>query len=592
MNREFHERLIDRQFARFISGIAGNDEELFALLVSMASNAPGNGHICLNLEDLAGESLTVEGKNFDLPALSGLRELLMHASTTGVPGQFRPLILDTKNRLYLYRYWRYEHDLAVALLEKAEGTAGSVDEELLAESLERLFTDALPGEENRQKAAAAIALRRQLCIISGGPGTGKTSTVVRILALLLMQEGGLNLRIAMAAPTGKAAARLRASVSDIRRDLDCSESVRSAIPESVVTIHRLLGTAFRSHSFRYGASNRLPYDLVIVDEASMIALPLMHALLQALRPGARLILLGDRDQLASVEAGAVLGDICTAGEMNAASPLGRSMVMLKKNFRFSEKSGIGELSRLINVGRGQDAMHLLKSSPPGTLSWQQLTSREELNRALPEKIVDGYRSYTEATTPAEALERFERFRIVCALRDGPFGVSGLNGDIERILRRANLISATGPDYRCRPLLVTANDHRLQLFNGDTGILFPDPESQGELRAFFPAAEGGMRKLAPVRVPEHETAFAMTVHKSQGSEFERVLLILPPARSDILTRELLYTAITRARSGVEIWGDEALFTSAVSQKSVRNSGLTDALLHEEKGEEWKRLLMMT
>ncbi|NTW69448.1 MAG: exodeoxyribonuclease V subunit alpha [Chlorobiaceae bacterium] len=577
MSIEFHERLIDRHFAAFITGSSGNERDLFSLLVSMLSSSVGDGNTCLNLREVAEERVIVDGTVFDFPAIDELRGLVVQSSAAGVPGQFRPLVLDDAGRLYLYRYWRYEHDLASLLLEKARGEDCRVEDKLPDDTLVRMFPESSEGDSSRQKEAAAVALCRQLCVISGGPGTGKTSTVVRILALLLEQHNGLKLNIAMAAPTGKAAARLKASVSALRQVLDCSDNVRNAIPDNVVTIHRLLGTLSGTDRFRHSALNPLAFDIVVVDEASMIALPLMTALLRALKPGARLILLGDRDQLASVEAGAVLGDICRAGELFPDSPLGQSMVMLEKNFRFKEKSGIGELSSRVNAGRGVDALQLLTNSAQERLTWQSVSSREELRRLLPESVVEGYSCSFKAATPGEALEQFDRFRILCALRDGPFGVSGINGYVESTLRRANLISGIEANYRCRPILVTANDHTLQLFNGDTGILFPDPDYGGELRAFFPSSDGGIRSLAPIRVPHHESAFAMTVHKSQGSEFERILLILPPTESDILTRALLYTAITRAKASVEIWGDKEVFVKAVSRKSERHSGLADALL---------------
>jgi len=384
----------------------------------------------------------------------------------------------------------------------------------------------------------------------------------------------------MAAPTGKAAARLKASVNAMRSDLDCPESVKDAIPGSVVTLHRLLGGRSGKGAFRHGIINPLPFDMVIVDEASMIALPLMNALFSALQPEARLLLLGDRDQLASVEAGAVLGDICSAGEADPDSSLGRSVVVLEKNYRFSKESGIGELSQAVNAGRGREAMNLLESTESSALFWQEISTRRELTKLLGERVISRYSSYFESTSPADALERFERFRILAALRDGPFGVIGLNFEIERMLRRSNLLSSSEVDYRCRPLLVTANDYTLQLFNGDTGILFPDVSHGGALRAFFYSSDGGIRSIAPVRLPRHETAFAMTVHKSQGSEFERVVLVLPNIDSEILSRELLYTAITRAKKGVEIWGGRQIFGSAVRRKIKRCSGLADALLHAD------------
>ena len=570
MRREYQERAIDRHFAAFICRqCTGEVSALFRLVVSLASSAVGKGSSCLYLADIEGETIVVEKSEFLLPRLEGLVALLQGSPIVGSPGgQLRPLVLDGSGRLYLYRYWQYEQELARILLQKAGAAPPTLDEASLLDGLERLFPGS--GEGDRQKEAAIVALHRQFCIISGAPGTGKTSTVVRILALLLEQDKGQRQRIAMAAPTGKAAARLKRSINDIKNSLDCSDAVKAALPDDVVTIHRLLGTFSGSARFRHSARNPLPFDTVIIDEASMVALPMMSALVAALRPDARLVLLGDRDQLASVEPGSVLGDLCRAGAENPASPLSGSLVMLDKNYRFQAGSGIAEISRAVNGGLEKEALELLKSTSAGIV-WQRLPACEELQNALARKVVEGYRGYLEAASASEALEQFDRFRVLCALREGPYGVGGLNHTIESILAREGLINPEGSVYRGRTLMITINNHAMRLFNGDTGILFPDPENGGALRAFFPAPEGGVRSLVPERLPVHETAYAITIHKSQGSEFERVLMILPPVDGEILTRELLYTGITRAKGSVEIWVNEELFCAAARKKTKRSSG---------------------
>ena len=575
MTIEFQDRAIDYHFADFIcKQVTGEANELFRLVVSLASNAVGQGSICMNLDDIAGQEIRVNGKTLLLPGLESLMKLLGKSTVVSLNDQHqRPLVLDASGRLYLYRYWRYEHDLAEIILQKACAVAGNVDAAMLQKSLARLFPESA---DERQKEAATVALQRKFCVISGGPGSGKTSTVVRILALLLEQDGGRKQRIAMAAPTGKAAARLKASVNSVCQRLDCSDEVKSAIPNDVVTIQRLLGSISASTRFRHSVSNPLPFDTVIIDEASMVALPLMSALVSALKPDARLILLGDKDQLASVEAGAVLGDICSAGEENHVSPLFASLVVLEKNYRFQPGSGIAEISRAVNDGLEGEALVLLKNNPAGTLLWQPLPAREELRNALSTSVVEGYQGYLEASSPEEALERFDRFRILSPLREGPYGVSGLNSVVENLLSRKRLITPDTLFYRGRPLLVTVNDYSMRLFNGDTGILFPDADNSGELRAFFPAPDGGVRSIPPERLPAHETAYAMTIHKSQGSEFDRVLMLLPPVDGELLTRELIYTGMTRAKKTIEIWANEEVFCSAVRKKTERNSGLKDLL----------------
>ena len=576
MTIEYQERAIDRHFAAFIcrhSAAAGPLIDLFPLLVSLASSAVGKGHICLNLADIEGQTVMADNRAFLLPRFDALVELLKRSPAVSFPGgPHRPLVLDSSGRLYLYRYWLYEQELGRILLHKAGTAFGNIDESLLRDGLARLFPESVDTKIDRQKEAAVVAMHRQFCVISGGPGTGKTSTVVRILALLIEQDNAPKQRIAMAAPTGKAAARLKTSINDIKHSLDCSDEVKSAIPDDVVTIHRLLGTLSGSSRFRYSARNPLPFDTVIIDEASMVALPLMSLLVTALKPAARLILLGDRDQLASVDAGSVLGDICKAGAENPHSPLGSSLVMLEKNYRFQAGSGIAEISRAVNGGFEKESLELLKSRASDII-WQKLPPREELKNALTKKVVEGYQSYLFAESVSDALALFDQFRVLCALREGAYGVSGLNQTVESILACKGLIRPAGPFYRGRPLLVTVNNYAMRLFNGDTGILFPDPEQGGSLRAFFPAPDGGVRSIAPERLPLHETAFAITIHKSQGSEFDRVLMILPPVDSDILTRELLYTGITRAKKSVEIWANEEIFCAAVRKKTTRNSGFT-------------------
>ncbi len=591
---------IDRRFAAFICREADSASPLLSHVASLVSAMVASASICLNLADIGGRDICIDGEEISFPLLDELREELLKTTVVGSPGDFRPLILDTGNRLYLYRYWKYERDLARIVLEKAAAPGDRLDEEKLASGLKRLFPDTA-GEIDWQQAAALAALRKKFCIISGGPGTGKTSTVVKILALLLEQAGDQPVRIALAAPTGKAAARLMESINRMKAGLACDETIKELIPHEVSTIHRLLGTVHGSVRFRYSEQNPLPFDVVIVDEASMIALPLMTKLALALKQGCRLIMLGDRDQLASVEAGAVLGDMCGAGrkemfssEFNTlftsltgngipveaiqetAHPLSDSLVVLKKNYRFREDSGIGTLATLINSGRGTEALALIASRSYADVAWRDAPSPEGLKKALAGIISDGYGSYLAAESAGEALKRFDVFRVLCAMRQGPYGVVAINALVEEILAAKGLIDPRNRWYRGRPLIVTANDYNLKLFNGDIGIVFPDSEADGKVCVHFPTPDGGIRKVSPLRLPAHETVYAMTIHKSQGSEFERVVMLLPVPDAEVMTRELIYTGITRARNRVEIWGREDLFATAVARRIDRKSGLKDAL----------------
>jgi exodeoxyribonuclease V alpha subunit len=591
----------DHHFAAFMARMAVTASPWLEHAAALASSVVLNGHICLNLADIAAKDIVLDGSELRVPELGDLRGQLFATSVVGVPGEYKPLILDPDGRLYLYRYWKYENDLARIILEKGRSGATDVDEAILVAGVQRLFPTGSGGDVDWQKIAAVAALHKKFSVISGGPGTGKTSTVVKILALLLEQAEGAPLRIALAAPTGKAAARLKESIRSMKEALDCSNAIKVLIPEEVTTIHRLLGVRRGSRRFHNCAEQPLPHDVVIIDEASMVALPLMAKLAVALTPAARLILLGDRDQLASVEAGAVLGDICggsspevysaeftefvarVTGETlsqqlveDPASGIADACVVLQHNYRFGADSGIGAVSRAVNGGDGNGARALLTGEGNSGCSWRDLPVRDELKSTLAEHVVAGYGACFAASSPANALECFDRFRILCALRQGPYGVAGVNELVEEILRDRGLISGESRWYAGRPVMVTVNDYGLKLFNGDIGIVLPDPVYGGALRVWFPAADGGVRSVSPLRLPEHETVYAMTVHKSQGSEFERVLLLLPERDSEALARELIYTGITRARCEVEVWANEAVFCAAVTRRINRKSGLAAAL----------------
>jgi exodeoxyribonuclease V alpha subunit len=491
--------------------------------------------------------------------------------------------------------------LADAILEKTSVVRTGFDDALLADGLRRFF----PSDGNDgcdwQKVAAVAALRKNFCVISGGPGTGKTSTVVKIIALLLELARGGQLRIALAAPTGKAAARLNESIRSLKENLDCAREIKDRIPEEVCTIHRLLGSKGNSGKFNFSQENRLPFDVVIVDEASMVALPLMAKLAVALKKDSHLILLGDKDQLASVEAGAVLGDICGVGGLEPFTPefcdyvarvsgehipsilpgiqlppLADSMVVLKTNYRFSAYSGIGALGIAVNSGEGGVAIAILSDASTPNVNWRNVPAPDMLKRELVETILEGFSTYLMAKSPIEALKAFDGFRVLCALRKGPHGVAAANGYIEEILSENGLIKINNECYHGRPVMITVNDYDLQLYNGDIGVIFVDPKDGGVPRVYFPASDGALRCISPVRLPAHETVYAMTIHKSQGSEFERILFLLPSTDTEILTRELIYTGITRAKSAVDIWGNEDVFINAVSRRVERDSGLKAAL----------------
>lgn len=585
---------IDLHVARLL-GRLGDGSAPLLLGAALASRRTAEGHTCLDLAEVAGRLLGEAGPSAVLaPAIEEWTAALRGSPAVGSPGEFAPLVLDGADRLYLYRYWAYEREVADDLAARLQADPPEVDISCLRAGLERLF----PGAERPdwQCLAAAAGVLRRFTVISGGPGTGKTTTVVRLLALLLEQAAGRPLRIALAAPTGKAAARIQEAIRNEKRDLPAPAAVREAIPDEAATLHRLLGWRPGGGGFRHTRENPLDADVLVVDEASMVDLALMAHLVAALPRTARLVLLGDRDQLASVDAGAVLGDICgeatrcsaAFGQRLAAAtgqdPGGAgdgpaiqdAIVLLRKSYRFGAGSGIGRLAGLVNRGEAAAAFDLLAAGGCPDLTWRTVATRRDLTAALESVTAEVLPAVTTGESPEAVLASLGRIRLLCAHRSGPFGVEAVNGLVEARLRAEGRIGPEVPWYRGRPVLVTRNDYHLRLFNGDLGVALPDPEDEGRLRVFFPTSGSGPRRIAPARLPAHETAYAMTVHRSQGTEADRVILILPAEPSPVLTRELIYTAITRARKRVEMWGSGPALEAAVARRVSRTSGLRDAL----------------
>ncbi|WP_447587960.1 exodeoxyribonuclease V subunit alpha [Aquipseudomonas campi] len=558
---------------------------------ALCTEALGRGDVCLPLARLAGQRPWPE-VTFSLPPLNVWRAQLEASALVGGPGEFAPLILDGE-RLYLARYQAYESGLAEQLLARAADVP-EVDEAVLGESLTRLFAFNAGTTPDWQRLAAAQAVRRRLAVISGGPGTGKTTTVVRLLAALLEQpHAGSTLAIGLAAPTGKAAARMAEAIRNAKAALPVSEAIKAALPDEARTLHRLLGSRGDTPKVRHDAARPLALDVLVVDEASMVDLALMAKLVAALPPHARLILLGDKDQLAAVEAGAVFAELCEGRGFDAQaatelqritgqqvpieaprSHLGDAVVLLTHSHRFAGDSGIGELARRINAGDASGTLALLRQ-PHDDLCWQE----QPTPSALLERLDQGYRPYLQAARtgdPAQAFAAFNAFRALTALREGAWGVAGINEALEARFKRRLSLPERERWYPGRAVMVRQNDYALGLFNGDIGLCL---QSADGLRVFFEsgeADEGGYRAFAPARLPSHDSAFAMTVHKSQGSEFTEVLLALPETPSPLLTRALFYTGITRAKQRVEIWGLPTRLAEAVSTRAERAAGLAQRL----------------
>jgi exodeoxyribonuclease V alpha subunit len=561
-----------------LAELAGERDERVALAAALAVRGPRVGHVHV---DLATASVTAtvaeDDAELDVAELPwpepGSWIERVAASPLVAVGEddveSRPLRL-VGSALYLDRYWREERDLAADLARLRGAPVSDVDEALLEDGLARLFGDDRGGLQAR---ACASAARRRLTVVAGGPGTGKTTMVARIVALLAQQRlatGAPEPLVALAAPTGKAAARLAEAVSEQAEVLDVDDAVRAHLRDlRASTLHRLLGTRPDSQSrFRHERGNRLPHDVVIVDETSMVSLSLMARLVEAVRPDARLVLVGDPGQLTSIEAGAVLGDIV------GAPGAGDGIVVLERVHRFGR--GIATVAEAVRRGDADAAVSALEAGRDD-VRWIAVDAAEDDGTELEplrEGAVAAARAVIDAARAGDArgaIDRLAAFRVLCAHRQGPYGVASWMERIERWLAAEVEGSepARGRWYAGRPLLVTENDYGLRLYNGDTGVVVSDG-MRGVTAAFERAGE--VVRHSPSRLGAVETVHAMTVHKSQGSQFRTAAIVLPDPTSQILTRELLYTAVTRASERLLVVGTEDAVRQAVARPVARASGL--------------------
>src|SRR6476646_914616 len=585
---------IDQHFAALINRLAKVPSPELELAAKLVSNFRARGDVCLPLRDVTATEAGKMGST-EVPALKNWVKKLRSSGVVGDPGEFAPLILDRSDRLYLQRYWKYEDELGRNLQARLGGKSPrDFDAGDLVQGIAELF----PGPSGLQKVAAFVAATSRLCVISGAPGTGKTRTIVLICALLLTLAKKHELSFALAAPTGKAAARLKETIAQTGVSLRLPGELK--LPADASTIQRLLGARGDSPHFRHNAKNPLTADVVIVDEASMIDLALLAKLFDAIRPDARIILVGDKDQLASVEAGSAFRDICTPGfelgvSVSLAEAFAKStgeklngtstdqalihsvVVELRRNYRFTPGAGIGELSSAVNRGDAEGAIAVLKSG--GSIRWRPAPSLKNFERELRECVFPRFEKLLKLRDPAVALKQLAEFAVLCALRRGPFGAETVNAILEGMQRETGPIDVGGRYHAGEPIIIVRNDYNVGLFNGDLGIVLPDAIT-GELRVFFRGQADEVLNFAPGRLPAHEPAFALTVHKSQGSEFHDALVILPERDAPVLTRELLYTAITRVRETVEVWASEEILRQTVERKIERSSGLRDRLWKDQ------------
>ncbi len=585
----------DDQFASFLLRLSPGGSEILHQLFSLLSRTSRSGNICLDLSLPSREYADLYDEN-DQPSFMTLTDFLplsknnhralLHCPLISGGEKLSPVVLKN-NRLYLHRYYQYENILI-------------------------------------EKVRARLERGNGFAVISGGPGTGKTTLVWKILRSLLTERG--DLRVNLAAPTGKAALRIRESLLASENTVTGSGAADVALKEKITqlaentgTLHRLLGSIPNSPEFRHNTENPLALDLLIIDECSMVDIPLMAKTLLALEDSAALILIGDPDQLASVESGAFFGDLCSAAGGNSTGPeflksfmekritiaakektspkkkgvrgqlalfteqtpenttsdISRVLVRLTQNFRFKNESGIARLSAVLSEKDGQggkEALNIFREGP-GELKWNELS---DIKKTLPEKILDCFKDFHKNTGPDNLLDIMDRLRILCAHSRGRQGAGEINRLVQNILLESGRLRRTEDSWMTdvAPVMIRKNDYSLKLFNGDTGIIaggYPR-------KAYFRSVKDGksrLREIAADRLPDHEVCFAMTVHKSQGSEFDRVILILPDRISPVLTAELLYTAVTRTRKYFEIFAPEDVFLEAASRRIRRPSGIVEA-----------------
>ena len=578
----------DVHVARRLGALGGEDDEDVLLAVALAVRAPRIGHVLVDLQTIR-DTVAVDTEDpVDLDALRWPDAETWVAAVSASPlvapeGSGDPEVRPLRLRgswLYLDRYWAEEVAVARRLSQMLDAPASQIDEPRLLEGLARVFDSEL--SEDRQADAVAAAVRRRFAVVAGGPGTGKTTTVARIVALLCEQAGAAERppRVALAAPTGKAAARLEQAVRDEARKLTVDEDVREVLLGlRSSTIHRLLGWRPGSSTrFRHDRDRRLPHDVVIVDETSMVSLSLMARLIEALRSDARLVLIGDPGQLASIEAGAVLGDIVGAeGAGDGAGGAGSrdGIVVLDRGHRFG--GAIASLATAIRDGDGDRVMELLRAPGDGVRWIDADAGRPEVPARLRAEALRASQAVVTAAHVGDgdgALRALGGFRILCAHRRGPYGVASWSARVEGWLQDAvDEFSASDRWYVGRPLLVTQNDSELDLANGDTGVVVRTGE--GRVLAAF-ERRGELALLSPSRLGAVDTVYAMTIHKSQGSQFGTAVVLLPEPDSRILTRELLYTAVTRAQDQLVLVGPEETIRAAVGRRVARASGLATRL----------------
>lgn len=575
------------EFIRFLHQQNPDEKESVLLAAASCLQAQNHGNVCLDLNAMDDRGSVFErdtsqkGLRFGELKSEWLREL-PNSPLVSDGRELKPLILD-QNRLYLHRFWKYEQEL-VKWLKTKTAVKHELNDEI--RDVLNLFVKQKKDETDWQDVALILSFLKDLVVITGGPGTGKTFTVLKIIAAQNHLMDG-NLKVAVAAPTGKASRRLSDSIRQGKKVLPPELQEKIPVPDDALTVHKLLGADYQGNRFRYNQENKLPYDLIIIDEASMLDIHLWVHLIRAVPENAKLVVLGDKDQLASVEAGSILGDICLGDNSFSAevcrglneyfeTPIAEnsnmpaindSIVFLNRSYRFDESSGIKKLADAINKGDAAEVMALLKSNDFADLRWLDLTA-SNIDNIINEYAIEHYSGY-QKLNGSEALAASKEKKILCALRRGKLGSEYINRKVEERIHR-NFKSGAGEWYEGRIIMATRNDNVLKLRNGEMGIC-----SSNENPAVLFEGENKI-PISASRLKDYEPAFAITIHKSQGSEYEKVAVLLPEKMNAILSKEILYTSVTRARRDTLIVGSEEVITGTVEHSIKRNSGLRSLL----------------
>lgn len=586
---------LEKELVRLLIGLDKNVSEDVLLAAASCVYAQQQGHLCIDLHDLETlPDFLFEDEKTDIKLdeniLNNWREALEKNSLVSKDGTLAPLVFEDR-RLYLHRFWKYEEELTGWIKQRSSVTNTIKERE--QDILKSLFKPAEDlFEVDWQYVAVCLSFLKDLVVISGGPGTGKTYTVLNIIAAQAKAHPDKKFKIALAAPTGKAARRLINSIEDGKTHLPDSFQDSIELPEHALTVHKLLGADYRGNNFKFNRDNQLPYDLVVVDEASMLDITMWIRLIRAVGPDTKLVVLGDKDQLASVEAGSILGDICDGENsysketsaiirdlMGASVPVVENapsindcIVFLTKSYRFGEGSGIQKLAQAINQSDSVEVLRILKNPDFRDIALIE-PSRQSIDELIDRFAIKHFEEY-KTKNHDQRMEEANRKKILCAIRKSDLGVEQINGRAEYRIKRENNLLTTSEWYDGRPVMATRNDALLRIKNGEIGLYAEDKQS-----VVFEGEEN--ITVSPARLSGYELAFAITIHKSQGSEFDDVAIVLPNKENSILSKEILYTAVTRARRTTLIIAHEEIITKTIMRSVSRQSGVRNKLWHEHR-----------